>query len=118
MYGQGEYIQAPAEVVGVLNSSTDEADTDWFRMYIDVPGTLAVVSLGGVLGSALTPEMTLLGQDGQTVLGNSATFLQGFGASSFQVAIPQAGTYWLRVSSPSSDHGRQLFYRIFVGFKQ
>jgi hypothetical protein len=115
--GQGEYVRAPAEVVGVLNSSGDGADTDVFRVYVEQAGTLAVVSLGDVLGSALTPQVALLAEDGQTVLGTSATFLQGFGASAFQVAIPQAGWYWLRVSSPSSAHSRRHFYRIFVGVK-
>ena len=113
--GQGEYVRAPAEVVGVLSYTESGPDVDVFRVYVDAPGALGVVSLADVLGSPLKPQVELLAEDGQTVLGTSSTFLPGFGSAAFQVTIQQEGWYWLRVSAPGIQTGRSHFYRIFVG---
>jgi hypothetical protein len=115
--GAGEYIRPPAQVVGVLSSASDGPDTDYFRIYAERANPLIVVSLAEATGATLAPNIALLAQDGQTELMAGVSLLPGFGMSAFQVPIPEVGWYWLRVSSPTSAHGRRLFYRIFVGLK-
>ncbi len=114
--GQGEIIAVPAEVVGVLSSSSDGPDTDYFRIYLQAGHTLAVVGLGEVSGSPLAPRVAVLTESG-TSLATGLPILAGFGDTALQLAISQEGWYSLQVSSPSSAHGRRHSYRVFVGQK-
>jgi len=117
-FGQGEIVFLPAEIVGVLSSSSDGPDIDVFRMYVSAPATLGFVSLADIAGSGLSPQIGLYTEGGQVVVASGTNVLNAFGATAFQAAITQTGWYDLRVSSPASAHGRQLFYRIFVGIKR
>lgn len=117
-FGQGEIVFLPAEIVGVLSSSSDGPDIDVFRMYVSAPATLGFVSLADIAGSGLSPQIGLYTEGGQVVVASGTNVLNAFGATAFQAAITQTGWYDLRVSSPASAHGRQLFYRVFVGIKQ
>ena len=114
--GQGEIVAVPAEVIGVLSSSSDGPDTDYFRLYLEAGHTLGVVGLGEVSGSPLAPTVALLTESGSS-LATGLPVLPAFGDTALQVAIPQTGWYSLQVSSPSSAHGRRHFYRVFVGQK-
>lgn len=114
--GTGPVISLPGEAVGILSSSSDGADTDYFRVYLTTGQTVAVIALGQMLGSTLVPEIAFLSPD-HSVLATGSSFLSGFGESALQVTVQQTGFYGLRIRSPSSSHGRQHFYRLFLGQK-
>lgn len=115
--GQGEIVAVPAEIVGMLSSSSDGPDTDYFRLYLQAGRTIGIVGLGEVSGSPLAPQVALLPEGGTSPLATGAPILAGFGDTAFQVAITQTGWHSLRVSSPTSAHGRRHSYRVFVGQK-
>jgi hypothetical protein len=115
-FAAAQPISAPVEVVGTMNSATDEADTDYFAIDLTAGQVLFAFVLADLAGSPLDPVLKIYDATHTYVQGSDDIVL-GLRDSLIRYQAPSTGTYYIEITGFSGSHSRESFYQLYVRVK-
>ncbi len=112
--GTGDLAAQVQESTVITGEVSFPGDVDYVRFTGRQGDIITAVVDTDSLNSKLRSNLTLEGSDGSVIAENSRPTMDGSGASFLQLAIPDDGIYYLRVSDTRGEGGDQFTYRLHV----
>jgi hypothetical protein len=102
----------PAEIIGTINSPTDDPDTDVYSVNLHAGTVLYVFLTANFLGSSLDSVIQITNPSGVSTIANN--FSPGLNDQFLRYQVAADGTYFLSVSSAGGIGSRDFYYRLHV----